>query len=64
MVHISSHHLRESYILFRAILRDERVYPEPESFKPERFMSSDGQLDPLVPHPNIAAFGFGRFVYF
>ncbi|KAF8628644.1 hypothetical protein AX15_003776 [Amanita polypyramis BW_CC] len=40
-----------------AITRDESVYPDPESFKPERFFSSDGTLnDDTVEY----AFGFGR----
>lgn len=37
----------------RAILHDESVYPDPLSFKPERF------LDSSVDRPE-AAFGFGR----
>ncbi|KAJ6554749.1 cytochrome P450 [Mycena capillaripes] len=41
-----------------AILHDERVYPEPHTFKPERFLL-DGKLNPAVKNPE-AAFGFGR----
>jgi len=41
-----------------AILHDERVYPDPHTFKPERFLL-DGQLNPAVRDPE-AAFGFGR----
>ncbi|KAJ6564499.1 cytochrome P450 [Mycena capillaripes] len=41
-----------------AILHDERLYPDPYSFKPERFLL-DGKLNPAVKNPE-AAFGFGR----
>ncbi|EIN04665.1 cytochrome P450 [Punctularia strigosozonata HHB-11173 SS5] len=43
-----------------AILRDEKAYPEPEVFKPDRFLDKDGKLDPNAQHPNVAAFGYGR----
>ncbi|KAF9269239.1 cytochrome P450 [Marasmius fiardii PR-910] len=43
-----------------AMLHDETVYPDPFSFKPERFLTSDGQLDPNVPDPARAVFGFGK----
>ncbi|KII83024.1 hypothetical protein PLICRDRAFT_47437 [Plicaturopsis crispa FD-325 SS-3] len=43
-----------------AMLHDENVYPNPSAFDPERFLSSDGQLDPTVPDPALALFGFGR----
>jgi hypothetical protein len=36
----------------------QRVYPEPHTFKPERFLL-DGKLNPAVKNPE-AAFGFGR----
>ncbi|KAJ8690937.1 hypothetical protein PTI98_010555 [Pleurotus ostreatus] len=41
-----------------ALLRDEEVYSDPGTFKPERFLK-DGEIDPktLDPIPN---FGFGR----
>ncbi|KAJ7065498.1 cytochrome P450 [Mycena amicta] len=42
-----------------ALLHDKDIYPEPESFKPERFLI-DGKLNPDVRDPNMAAFGFGR----
>ena len=45
--------------LFRTILRDETRYPDPRTFKPERFLTPDGQLDPDVPNP-LEAFGYGR----
>ena len=47
-------------ILFhRAMLNDERVYPEPREFKPERFLKN-GKLDTSVRDPMEIAFGFGR----
>ncbi|GJE96456.1 cytochrome P450 [Phanerochaete sordida] len=42
-----------------AILHDEERYPEPEAFKPERFLTEEGVLDPTVPDP-VQVFGFGR----
>ncbi|EKM54976.1 uncharacterized protein PHACADRAFT_142803 [Phanerochaete carnosa HHB-10118-sp] len=41
-----------------AILHDEKAYPDPLRFNPDRFMK-DGRLDPAVRPPD-AAFGFGR----
>ena len=39
------------------MLRDEEMYPDPDSFKPERFFNDDGTLNgDTVPY----AFGFGR----
>jgi len=40
------------------MLHDPITYPEPSSFKPERFLTSDGSFrdDPLI----ISAYGFGR----
>ena len=40
-------------------MNDERVYPEPHEFKPERFLKN-GKLDPSVRDPMGIAFGFGR----
>jgi cytochrome P450 len=39
-------------------LRDPAVYPDPDAFKPERFLNADGSLrdDPVL----ISAFGFGK----
>ncbi|KAL0565197.1 hypothetical protein V5O48_016834 [Marasmius crinis-equi] len=54
----------ESIVLINvwAILHDETVYPEPFSFKPERFLTPEGQLDPNVQDPAKAVFGFGKRV--
>ncbi|KDQ59105.1 hypothetical protein JAAARDRAFT_33833 [Jaapia argillacea MUCL 33604] len=41
------------------ILQDPIAYPNPKEYKPERFLK-DGQLDPNVQDPDLAAFGFGR----
>jgi len=43
----------------RAMLNDERDYPEPRDFRPERFLRN-GQLDDSVRDPMDIAFGFGR----
>ncbi|KZW02980.1 cytochrome P450, partial [Exidia glandulosa HHB12029] len=42
-----------------AILNDPAVYPEPEAFRPERFLK-DGSLSPLVSEPRNTYFGYGR----
>jgi hypothetical protein len=46
-------------LLPRAMLNDERVYPEPRIFKPERFLKN-GELDRSIRDPVDIAFGFGR----
>jgi cytochrome P450 len=43
---------------FRAILHDPETYPDPEGFKPERFLNEDGSVkdDPTL----ALAFGAGK----
>ena len=44
-------------VLDRAMTRDETVYTDPESFKPERFLNDDGTCN----EDDVSiAFGFGR----
>ncbi|PFH49401.1 hypothetical protein AMATHDRAFT_147734 [Amanita thiersii Skay4041] len=43
-----------------AITHDENLYPDPDSFKPERFLRTDGHEPELDPRKII--FGFGRRV--
>ncbi|KAH8091049.1 cytochrome P450 [Cristinia sonorae] len=43
-----------------AMSHDEKDYPDPEIFKPERFLNADGNIDPTVRDPTTLAFGFGR----
>ncbi|KAF7789975.1 hypothetical protein EIP86_000923 [Pleurotus ostreatoroseus] len=44
-----------------AILHDENVYPNADTFLPERWLTQDGELNPDIPAPE-AAFGYGRRV--
>ena len=42
-----------------AICRDPNIYPDPETFNPDRFLK-DGKIDPLVFNPEDRIFGAGR----
>lgn len=55
-------HLSETLIrvtFFRTILQDPDVFHDPQTFAPERFLKN-GQIDPSIRDPSVAAFGFGR----
>ena len=47
----------------RAMLHDPNDYPDPQTFKPERYIK-DGKIDPSVRDPTTIAFGFGRRLFF
>ena len=42
-----------------AICRDPSIYPDPETFNPDRFLK-DGKIDPSVFNPEDRVFGAGR----
>jgi len=42
-----------------AICRDRSIYPDPETFNPDRFLK-DGKINPLVFNPEDRIFGTGR----
>jgi cytochrome P450 len=58
MVGYFVHTHRETWTVVRSILHDPARYPEPDLFKPERFLNSDGTLldDPVL----TSVFGFGK----
>jgi Cytochrome P450 len=58
MVNVLHHTPKPVPIIYRAIFHDPTVYPEPNVFKPERFLNPDGSSreDPVL----VSAFGFGR----
>ena len=61
LVGLTCHNARwpDLIALPRAVLHDEKLYPEPFSFKPDRFLK-DGKINKDVCDPLVATFGFGR----
>ncbi|KAL1742443.1 cytochrome P450 [Schizophyllum fasciatum] len=43
-----------------SMTHEEAAYPDPYAFKPERFLTADGRIDPDVRDPGKLVFGFGR----
>src|SRR5580692_3721815 len=58
MVSCVFHAFEAASALSRAILHDPVIYPEPDVFRPERFLSPDGNLDndPIL----VSGFGYGK----
>lgn len=61
-VHLPSVIVFSSHGCYRAILHDEKHYPDPFTFNPDRYFRPDGTFDPNVLDPSVAAFGYGRRV--
>lgn len=43
----------------RSITHDPKAYKEPFLYNPKRFLKN-GEIDPTVRDPGVAAFGYGR----
>ncbi|TCD64420.1 hypothetical protein EIP91_004101 [Steccherinum ochraceum] len=43
-----------------AMLHNPKDYPDPQTFRPERFLTADGIINADVRDPTAIAFGFGR----
>lgn len=46
--------------LGRGICHNDKVYPDPDTFNPDRFLDSDGKIDSSVEDPEARIFGSGR----
>ena len=55
--HRLSRHERPNGFSLRVISRDPEVYPDPDEFKPQRWMSDQGRLKDGL---KFIVFGFGR----
>jgi cytochrome P450 len=47
------------FAIYRSMLRDESIYPDASTFRPERFMEADPDKKKLM-DPRNYVFGFGR----
>lgn len=47
-------------LLFRAMTRDERIYPNASAFYPERFLEKADAATEKLRDPRNYVFGFGR----
>ncbi|KAH6888849.1 cytochrome P450 [Coprinopsis sp. MPI-PUGE-AT-0042] len=43
-----------------AVMHDPTIFDDPFEFKPERYLTADGKINPHVLSPEDAAFGYGR----
>ncbi|KAJ8475176.1 hypothetical protein ONZ45_g15698 [Pleurotus djamor] len=43
-----------------AIMRDEKIFPQAHEFRPERFLTADGEIDAKLAEIVDIGFGFGR----
>ena len=41
-------------------MHDEKTYPDPYAFRPERFLNADGTFNYNIQSPEVAFFGYGR----
>ncbi|TCD67847.1 hypothetical protein EIP91_011909 [Steccherinum ochraceum] len=59
----NGYHLPKGTILMVnawAMMKNPEDYPDPDDFKPERFLDAEGNINPDVRDPRTIAFGFGR----
>ena len=52
--------INSGYARRRACMHDEKMYEQPEVFRPERFIREDSTIDTGIRDPEAFTFGFGR----